>query len=212
MKNILRATIAVIMVLGTALSASAESRWGIVAGANYNEVHFKQPDIFKSDRQFGPNLGVTGELMAPGIGFGIEAGLIYSMRSGKLHLGDKRVFSSVGLGTETAMMHYIDIPINLKLRWHKLNGFENTLMPMIFAGPTISILPAHSKINDQVSYKNVSLSMQLGIGAEIMRRYQVKVGYQFGVGETLHTKLLDEHVAKNRTWFVQGTYFFKASE
>ncbi len=207
-KNILAIVIAIVAMIGSFV-ANAETRWGITAGANFNKIHFKQSDIFKSDYAPGGNLGVTGELMMPGIGFGVDASVLYSMRNGKLHMGDKKVFSAVGLGTENVSLHYIDIPLNLKFRYHNLDGFENTLMPMAFVGPTISVLAGHNKVKDQLSYNKMSVSMQMGIGCELFNKVQVKMGYQFGIGETLHTKLLDEHSAKNRTWFMIFTYFIR---
>lgn len=192
-----------------AMAACAESRWGVTAGANYNDMHFKQSDIFESGHMVGGEVGVMGELIAPGIGFGIDGAVLYSMRGGKLHLGDKRAWAAQGVGTENAILHYIDVPIALKLKYHNLGGFENTLMPIIFAGPTISFLAGHSNCADQLSYKTVSASLNMGLGVEIKNRVQVKAGYQFGLGESVRTKLLDEHIAKNRTWFLTATYFIK---
>ena len=37
-------------------------------------------------------------------------------------------------------------------------------------------------------------------------------GYNFSIGETLRTRLLDQNVAKNRFWNVSVTYFFKAGQ
>ena len=74
------------MAVAGAFQAVAETRWGVTAGANYNQVHFNQSDIFKSDHTVGGNLGLTGELMIPGIGFGVDGSILYSMRNGKLHM------------------------------------------------------------------------------------------------------------------------------
>lgn len=201
-------TIAIALV-ASAVNMRAETRLGATAGVTYNKLHFGQTDIFRSDAMLGGNAGVMGELMIPGIGFGVDASLLYSMRNAKLHFEDKKAWSAQGVGTETATFHYIDIPINLKFRYHNLNGFENTVMPMAFAGPVISVLAGHSKCADQLSYEKVSLSVQMGIGCELFEKVQVKVGYQFGVGESCRTKLLEENTAKNRTWFLNATYFFK---
>lgn len=155
----------------------------------------------------GGNVGITGELMIPGIGFGVDGSLLYSMRNGKLHMGDKKVWSSVGLGTENCILHYIDIPLNLKFRYHNLNGIENTIMPLAFVGPTISVLAGHNNVGDQLSYGKLTVGLHAGIGVELFNKVQVNAGYQFSIGESLKTKLLDENGAKNRTWFVNLTYF-----
>lgn len=197
------------MVLLASVGASAETSWGPTAGVNYNEIHFKQSDIFKSDRQFGGQLGVTGEIMVPGIGFGFDGSLLYSMQRGKLHLGDKKVWSSLGVGTETATLHYIDIPLNLKFRYHNLNGIENTVQPQVFIGPTIQCLAGHSNVADQLSYTTVTVSLHFGIGCLLFNKLELKAGYQFAVADQLRTNLLDEHYAKNRTWFLNATYYLK---
>ncbi|MDO4511719.1 MAG: porin family protein [Bacteroidales bacterium] len=207
MKKFLLAIAAALVVCS--MNVKAETRLGATAGFTYNKVHFAQSDIFRSDYMPGANLGVMGELMIPGVGFGVDASLLYSMRNGKLHFEDKKAWSSMGIGAQTATFHYIDIPINLKFRYHNLNGLENTFMPMAFAGPVISVLAGHSKCADQLSYSKVGLSIQMGLGCELFEKVQVKAGYQFGVGAACNTKLLDEHTAKNRTWFLNATYFFK---
>jgi hypothetical protein len=189
--------------------AQAETRWGVTAGLNYNTIRFKQTDLFSSKAQLGADAGVTGVLQSPGGSFGIEASLLYSMRNGKLNLGEKKVWSSQGLGNETCMLHYIDIPINLKYRFNRLNGFENTLTPIVFAGPVITFLAGHNKLDDQLSYSKVSANLQFGIGGELFNKVEIKAGYRIALGETLRTQLLDENTAKNRTFFLTATYYFK---
>ncbi len=208
MKKSCIALLCAILAIATSITASAETRWGPTVGLNYNEVHFKQSDIFDSDRMVGGQVGVTGELMVPGIGFGVDGSLLYSLRQGKLHLGDKKVWSSQGAGNETCSLHYIDVPINLKFKYHNLNGVENVVQPMVFVGPTISFLAAHSKCADQLSYSTVTASLHFGLGCELFNKVQLKLGYQFSIGNSLKTKLLDENEAKNRSWFCNATYFF----
>lgn len=188
--------------------AQTETRWGVTVGANYNELHFKQNDIMTVDRGFGPMAGLTGEMNIQGIGFGVDASLLYSMRTSKLHYGDHKVWSSLGLSSETIQMHYIDVPINLKFKWHKMNGFENKLMPFIAAGPTFSFL-AGKNLKDVNKYTAVSVILHFGVGVELFRHLQLQGGYNFSVGETMRTRLLDENIAKNRYWNVSATYFFK---
>ena len=63
-----------IILAAVALTASAEFRWGPQAGLNINDYYWKQP-LLKSDMRCGANAGLLGELMIPGIGFGVDFGL-----------------------------------------------------------------------------------------------------------------------------------------
>ena len=209
MRKISLFIIAVLALLcGATASAQTETRWGVTAGANYNEIHFKQSDIMPVDKAFGPMVGLTGEMNIQGIGFGVDLSLLYSMRSGKLHYGDYKVWSSLGIGNETVRMHSIDVPLNLKFRWHKMNGFEDKLMPFVAVGPTFSFLVS-SNLKDVNHYTPVSVIMHFGAGIELYRHLQLQGGFNFSIGQTLRTQLLDENIAKNRYWTLTATYFFK---
>lgn len=199
---------ALVAVSSLSHNAKAEGRWGVTLGGNYNEVHFKQTDIIKVDRQFGAIAGLTGEYMIPGIGFGVDGSLLYAMRASKLNLGNCKVWSSLGAGNENCTLHYIDVPFNLKFKYRNLNGIENIIMPVVFAGPTFSFLVGHNKCADALSYKTVSVGIHAGIGCELYNKVQLKASYNFSIGRSLRTKLLDENDAKNRTWAVTATYFF----
>ena len=197
------------MVIGTvAATAQTSSRWGITAGVNNNEVHFKQQDIVPSERMWGPQLGVTGEMNFSGIGFGAEASLLYTLKQGKVNYGDRTVWSSVGAGNETVAMHYLDVPLHVKLKYNRLNGMETTIMPMLYVGPQFSFLVNgnHRNLN---SYPPVNVYLDMGAGMELLERWQLRVGFNFSIGQSFHTKLLDDNVAKNRTWYASLTYFLK---
>ena len=196
------------MIAASALLAQTTSRWGITAGANLNTIHFKQTDILPSKMMFGPQLGVTGEMNFSGIGFGVEGGLLYSLKQGRVDYGSRQAWSSLGFGNETVSMHYLDVPLHLKFKYHNLGGFESTLMPLLYVGPQFSFLTYgnHKNLN---SYPPVNVYLDMGLGIELMERVQVKGGYNFSIGQSFHTKLLDDNVAKNRTWYFNVTWFLK---
>ena len=200
--------IAALLLTATAAMAQTTSRWGITAGANFNEVHFKQTDIVPSKRAWGPQVGVTGEMNFSGVGFGVDGGLLYTLKQGKVNYGDRTIWSSVGAGNETVSMHYLDVPLHLKLKWRRLGGLENTIMPLIYAGPQFSFLVGGSNRNLN-AYSPVSVYLDLGAGIEVIERWQLRAGYNFSIGQSFHTKLLDDNVAKNRTCYVNLTWFFK---
>ena len=200
--------ITTLLLTAAAASAQTTSRWGITAGANYNEVHFKQTDIAPAKRAWGPQVGVTGEMNFSGIGFGVDGGLLYTLKQGKVDYGARTMWASVGAGNEMVSMHYLDVPLHLKFKWHRLGGFEATMMPLLYVGPQFSFLVGsnHRELN---SYSPVSVYLDMGAGVELMERLQVKAGYNFSVGQSFHTKLLDDNVAKNRTWYLNLTWFLK---
>ena len=200
--------IAALMLTTVAAMSQSSSRWGITAGANINNIHFKQSDILPSKTMWGPQVGVTGEMNFSGIGFGVDGSLLYSLKQGKVNYGDREAWESLGYGDETVAMHYLDVPLHLKLKWRRLEGLENTIMPMMYVGPQCSFLTYgnHKSIN---SYPPVNVYLDLGFGIELMERVQIKGGYNFSVGQSFHTKILDDNVAKNRTWYFNVTWFLK---
>ncbi len=198
-----------VLVIGTATAMSqTTSRWGVTAGANFNNVHFKQNGIIPSERLWGPQVGVTGEMNFSGVGFGVDGSVLYTLKQGKVNYGDREAWASLGHGNETVAMHYIDVPLHLKLKWHRLGGLESTIMPLVYVGPQFSFLPyaSHKSLN---SYPPVNVYLDFGAGIEIRERLQVRAGYNFSVGQSFHTKILDDNVAKNRTWYFNLTWFLK---
>lgn len=206
--TILAALLLASVVAGVSAYAQSETRWGVTAGLNYNTIHFKQSDILNVKGGFGPQVGVTGEMIIPGVGFSVDGSLLYSMRSSKINYGERVVWYEQGLRNETCNLHYLDMPLRLKFTYHNLNGFENKVMPMVFAGPTFSFLLAKN-LKDVNTYRPVSVLMSMGLGAELFKRWQVGVSYNFSIGETLRTRVLDENNAKNRCWSIQATYYMK---
>lgn len=200
--------LATLLLMAAIATAQTTSRWGITAGATINEVHFKQHDIVPSTRAWGPQLGVTGEMNFSGIGFGVEASALYTLKQGKVNYGEKTVWSSIGAGNETVSMHYLDVPLHLKFKWHRLGGLESTIMPLAYFGPQFSFL-MHGNHGDLNKYTPVSVYLDMGIGCELKERIQLRGGYNFSIGQSFHTKMLDENVAKNRTWYFNVTYFLK---
>ncbi len=196
------------LLTGTAMTAQTTSRWGITTGANYNELHFKQHDIAPSSRMWGPQLGVTGEMNFGGIGFGAEASALYTLKQGKVDYGSRPMWATEGAGNETVSMHYLDVPLHLKFKYRRLGGLETDFMPMVYAGPQFSFL-LHGNHGDLNKYLPVSVYLDMGAGIELKERWQLRAGYNFSIGQSMHTRLLDDNVAKNRTWYVNLTWFLK---
>ena len=205
-KSIISIVIMCVALLSASTVSAQKSRWGVMVGADMTDLEFDQ-NLFSVNQNVGGTLGVMGELILPGVGFGFDAGLLYTMRGAELNLGEKPVWASQGYGKENCMLHYIEIPIHLKLKYNRLNGFENVLMPMVFVGPEFSFLVAHSDLQ-AMKYPAGEFGLNVGFGVEIKRKVQVAASYCKGMSYALKTKELDDFIAKNKTWKVTCTYLF----
>lgn len=188
------------------IAASAEFRWGPTAGVNVTSYKYSQ-DLFAIDPSVGGSVGVMGELMFPGIGFGIDFGLNYNLHGSKLHLGDKKVWASDGYGIEQSWLHTIEVPINLRFKYTNLNGIERMVAPFVYAGPVFSIIAGQNKL-DALNYSGGSVMLQCGIGAELFENLQVLAGYYWGMTYETRTVKLDDFYSKSQGWRVGLTYLF----
>lgn len=184
----------------------AQFRYGATAGVDFTTLKFKQ-DLFTVDQSTGFQAGVQGEMMFPGVGFGVDIAMLYTQRGATLHLGEREIWSSQGYTDPRCYLHYIEIPVNLRFKWTRMQGLEEYIAPYVFGGPSLSLLAGHSKI-DALQYAFGEIGLQCGLGFEIMRRWQIQGSYTWGMTYALKTRLLDDFSAQNRTWSIRATYFF----
>lgn len=195
-----------LLLTAITLGASAQLRWGPTVGVDLSTLKFKQ-DLFDVDKTVGGSAGVMGELMFPGIGFGIDLGALYEMRGAKLHLGQRKIWASQGYESPRVFLHYLNIPLHLRFKWTRMEGFEDYLAPYIFGGPEFGFLLGHSHI-PALDYAGGEIGLAAGIGFELFRRWQVQGSYTWGVTYALKTSLLTNMSGQNRTWNVRVIYLF----
>ena len=90
----------ILLILGVLIgvaTSQAAFRWGPTVGVNITHFSWKQ-DLVPSKDALGFNGGILGELMIPGIGFGIDVGLRYSMIGADVDFGSKTIWASDGWG------------------------------------------------------------------------------------------------------------------
>ena len=119
MKKLLLTIIALMAVV----AANAEFRYAGIAGPTLTNLSFKQ-DLVTVSQTPGFQAGVQGEMMFPGLGFGIDLGLIYNMAGAKVNLGEKLIWQSQGYGDARIMLHQINIPFHLRFKYTRLGGLE----------------------------------------------------------------------------------------
>lgn len=213
MKRLTAPFIALLLIIACASSASAQFRYSAIAGVTANDLKFKQ-DIFPVSGTVGFQLGAQGELMFPGIGFGIDFGLIYNLMGAKTDLGSRKLWSSAGFGNENVMLHGLEIPFHVRFKWTRMNGLEDYIAPFVYGGPDFNILVGHNRIKgnegepNPYTYAGGDLGLTCGGGAELWKRWQVSVQYTWGMTYLLRTRKLDNMSARNRQWAVRVAYFF----
>lgn len=207
MKNKLLSYILVILSMTVAAGAHAEFRYGPTVGATMSDLRFKQSDIWSPKSTYGFSAGIVGEMMFPGIGFGVDIGLQYDMRGAGLNIGEFPMWEDEYPQELTLRLHYINVPVHLRFKYTNLNGFEDTLAPFLYAGPSVGFLVGHSKV-DCLEYAGGELGVDFGIGAEIKRNWQVSFNYNWGLTYALKAKILTNYSARNSTFGLRVSYLF----
>lgn len=193
-------------LLGTTERAGAEFRYGPTAGVTISSLKYKQQEFFPTGHDVGGMAGVQGELMLGGLGFGLDLGAYLSMQGGKVDLGRWPLWNEQ-YGKENIRLYSLDIPLNLRFKWTRLNGFEDILAPYVIGGPIFSFNLAHSGCK-AFDYAVGSIALQAGGGFEIKRHWQATVAYVWGM--TYDCKLAKQldNSARSRYWTVRVAYLF----
>lgn len=202
----IRKILVAVMLVAVALGASAEYRWGVTAGTNISDYKFKQ-DLVDVSPSVGFQAGIMGELMFPGVGFGVDWGVSYSMHGAKVDLGKQVVWSSDGYGNEQIWMHSIQIPIHLRFKYTNLNGIERIVAPFVYAGPRFSFTVADNGCK-AMQFPAGSVQIQFGLGAELWEHLQVFGNYNLGVSYEMRTVKLQNFSARPSSWNIGLAYFF----
>ncbi len=201
MKKLVLALMAIVISLG----ANAELRWGPTASVNFNTFHWKEP-LLETHLRTGFDAGIMTEVMIPGIGFGVDAGLTYGMRSAKVNFGQWEIWNSDGFGDENVVLHTINIPLHLRFKYTRLEGLEEIIAPLAYAGPVFGFnVAGNCKALEQPVG---TVSLDFGIGCELFQKFQVSVGYLWGLSYSTRTVKLENLSARADGFRVNLAYFF----
>ncbi|MCH5224268.1 MAG: outer membrane beta-barrel protein [Muribaculaceae bacterium] len=188
------------------LTASAEFRWGPTAGVNFSTLHWKQK-IADTSHLTGFSAGLAGELMIPGIGFGIDLALKYNLHGAHVDFGDHKIWAIDGIKNQNVWLHTLEIPLNLKFKWTRMNGVERIIAPFVYGGPVFNFTLG---TNDAPAIEHPAgyVAIQVAGGAELFEHYQISAGYSWGVSYQVRTIKLDNYSAQPRGAFINLAYFF----
>ncbi len=197
--RLLFVVIAVAMI-GAAIPAQAQFRFGVKAGATVNSLHFST-ETFDSKNRAGFTGGVMVEFTVPVVGVGMDLSAMYVRRNSAW-------LSENGLTRDDR--DYISIPLNLK--W-KINIplLNSVFRPFLTTGPDFAILTSGRGIKDAYRNRKFDTSWNFGFGAELFKHVQVSASYGLGLTKALKTVGVTDKAdiaGRNRYWTITAAYLF----
>lgn len=206
MNKFLRIVLIFAAIMAGTVASHAEFRWGPTAGVSLSTLKFKQ-DVLTVKSIAGPTVGVQGELMFSGIGFGIDVAALYQMQGAKCDLGRWPLWADQGYGNESVLLHTLSIPVNLRFKWTRMSGIEDYVAPYVFGGPVVNFTLAHSNAS-AMNCAVGNIGVQAGMGFEILKRWQIQGSYTWGMTYACKAKRLIDFSAREKYWTVRAVYFF----
>ena len=210
MKTFHKALLVALVAIFSFGYASADFRFGIKAGLNFNKLDYKiknwqqaSEQLKDPSNQTGWMAGVMAEFTVPIINIGMDASILYARQN----------VSS----TESAYYdnkNFLDIPLNLKWKIG-IPVVKNIISPIIYTGPDFLFARNNENLHD-IQTRTCEVGWNLGIGVELFKHLQIEGGYCFGLNNVMkYTEALTGDLvnqqdlkAKKNYWSLTAAYLF----
>lgn len=197
MRTLHKALLVAIVAIFSFGYASADFRFGIKAGLNFNNLNLKNVagSIKDPDNRTGWQAGVMAEFTVPIVNIGMDASVMYMRQN----LDNNPAYEN---------KDFIDIPLNLKWKIG-LPVVGKIVSPIIYTGPDF-LFALNKHTLDDFKSKTCEVGWNLGIGVELLSHLQITGGYCFGlnsVAKYTGVNTVDSKVKKNY-WSVSAAYLF----
>ena len=213
MRKFFTAAIVAASMLFAASSAQAQVKFGLKGGLNVTNMSLNS-EVFDADNQTGFFIGPTVKFTLPIVGLGIDASALYDQRDAKVKVEDD------GSSVESKIKNQsINIPINLRYGV----GLGSTASLFLFAGPQFGFNVGdknQSLFEDAAQWrlKSSTFSVNVGLGAMLLRHLQISANYNIACGKTGETTVSDvagetvQQMFKKRgranAWQIGLAYYF----
>lgn len=195
------ATFAILAAMLVTLPANAQIKFGMRAGANLVNMKLDN-SVLGSDNNAGFYVGPTVKFTVPIVGVSADASVLYDQRTAKV--------TSNG-SEESFTARSIDIPINVRYGY----GLSSIANVFVFTGPqfgfNISSDKSYLGVGDW-TWKSSNFSWNVGLGATILSKVEVKANYNIACGKTGETKsttpLYNGIKGKYNSWQLGLAYYF----
>ena len=192
-----------LFIIGGATTASAQFKFGIVAGMNMSKLSFDDGKYFNSEHRAGWYVGPKVWFNIPIVGLGVNASAQYSQRRMNVKSGDGEdaVSDSKNLNT-------IEIPINVRYTL----GLGSIASVYAETGPQFGFNVGNKTVSEVAKFKSSNVTWNVGIGARVLGHLEAGVGYNIALskfGELVPDALTGtKNDFKSNTWQVQVAYLF----
>ncbi|HBN46200.1 MAG TPA: hypothetical protein DD401_00730 [Prevotella sp.] len=194
-----------------ALPSSAQVKFGLKGGLNVTDMSLSS-EVFDASNRAGFFIGPTVKISLPLTGLGIDGSVLYDQRSAKIE-------NNVG-ETQTVKQQQIAIPVNLRYGV----GLGSLANVFLFAGPQVGFNVGDDEFSwrDTSSYslKKSNFSVNVGLGATLLKHLQVTANYNIACGKTADVNLWKtvsdatgqvtglKSKSRNNSWQIALAYFF----
>lgn len=205
-------------------SANAQVKFGLKGGLNVTDMHISQlSENFDKSNRAGWFIGPTVKFSLPVTGLGIDVSALYNYKSTKMKCleseteGYDNGNNTNGYYTDeqNVKQQSIDIPVNLRYGV----GLGSVASVFLFAGPqwSFNIGNKDFKWDNTSSYslKRSNFSVNVGVGAMLVKHLQLSVNYNIACGKTADVNawdvtrnVLSKTHSRNNTWQMGVAYYF----
>lgn len=203
MKTFYKTMLVALVAIFTFGNASADFRWGIKAGLNFNKLDYKnfQSSLKDPGNRTGWQAGVMAEFTIPIVNIGADLSVLYSRQN------LDNVYNADG-SEIYKNKDFIDIPLNLKWKIG-LPVVGNIVTPMIYTGPDF-LFAINKQTFKEFKTKTCEVGWNVGIGLQLFNHLQLTGGYCFGLNSVAkYTGInAEDYKVKKNYWQVSAAYLF----
>ena len=202
----------IVMAVAFAIPSQAQVSFGIQGGLNLTNISDFSLDAAGVENAIqskaGFFVGPTIKFTLPIVGLGIDAAALYDQREGKIEAGNT---------SETIKSQSIQVPINVRYGI----GLGSLAEIFAFAGPQFGFNigdKTKDLYNDAAKWtlKSSNFSANVGLGATILSKLQLKLNYNIAFGKTGDVDVKEVATdtwktitgAKANAWQLSAAYYF----
>lgn len=175
MKGYQRIMIAVLMMAGISLGASAQLRYGFRLGGEFASASLKDAGSYFMRNRSGFSGGLALEYQMPHCGFAPDIAALYTRYNTQVE--------STATGMHNSGRDFIEVPLHLKYKFW-LKSAKELFAPMIYTGPSVMFRLCNGD-SEVLKTKSVQAGWDVGIGFDIVNFIQIAGGYRFGLGNAV---------------------------